>query len=82
MFLVRRVHPHAQECFNSLYGYLKFPEYAETISYTPGAPYDVAASESQTVKMLSAAAKEEGVWLIGGGQRYRTLKAFVNLTYP
>ncbi|KAI0781277.1 carbon-nitrogen hydrolase [Trametes elegans] len=54
------------ECFNSLYGHQHFPVYAETISYTPGQTYDVASSESQSVKMLSAAAKEEGVWLIGG----------------
>ena len=40
--------------------------YAETIGYTPGQPYDVDASESESVKMLSAAAKEEGVWLLGG----------------
>lgn len=56
----------AQECFNSLYGHVHFPVYAEEISYTPGQTYDVASSPSQTVKMLSAAAKEEGVWLIGG----------------
>ena len=56
----------SKECFNSLYGHVHFPVYAETISYTPGQFYDVAASESQSVKMLSAAAKEEGVWLIGG----------------
>ncbi|KAH9857751.1 carbon-nitrogen hydrolase [Lenzites betulinus] len=54
------------ECFNSLYGHLQFPIYAETIGYTPGEPYDVISSESQSVKMLSAAAKEEGIWLIGG----------------
>lgn len=55
-----------QECFNSLYGHVHFPVYAETIGYTPGQPYDVDASESESVKMLSAAAKEEGVWLLGG----------------
>ncbi|TBU66219.1 carbon-nitrogen hydrolase [Dichomitus squalens] len=54
------------ECFNSLYGHLHFPVYAETIGFTPDKPYDIASSESQTVKMLSAAAKEEGVWLLGG----------------
>lgn len=32
----------------------------------PGQKYEIAASESQSVKLLSAAAKEEGVWLIGG----------------
>ncbi|OJT14224.1 Omega-amidase NIT2-A [Trametes pubescens] len=69
------------ECFNSLYGYLQFPATAETISYTPGQPYDVASSESQTVKMLSAAAKEEGVWLIGGEQQYRIPETWMDLTY-
>ncbi|KAI0713335.1 carbon-nitrogen hydrolase [Earliella scabrosa] len=54
------------ECFNSLYGHVHFPVYAETIGYTPGQRYDVDKSESQSVRMLSAAAKEEGVWLIGG----------------
>ncbi|KAI0807029.1 carbon-nitrogen hydrolase [Fomes fomentarius] len=54
------------ECFNSLYGHVHFPVYAETIGYTPGEKYEIAASESQSVKLLSAAAKEEGVWLIGG----------------
>ncbi|KAI0362802.1 carbon-nitrogen hydrolase [Trametes cingulata] len=73
------------ECFNSLYGHVHFPVYAETISYTPGQPYDVASSESQSVKMLSAAAREEGVWLIGGsipereagtGKLYNTATAY------
>ncbi|KAF8334032.1 putative nitrilase [Cantharellus anzutake] len=54
------------ECFNSPYGHVHFPEYAETIGFTPGEPYDVESSESESVKMLSAAAKEAGVWLIGG----------------
>ncbi|RPD65790.1 carbon-nitrogen hydrolase [Lentinus tigrinus ALCF2SS1-7] len=73
------------ECFNSLYGHVHFPVYAETIGYTPGQPYDVDASESESVKMLSAAAKEEGVWLIGGsipereadtGKFYNTATAY------
>ena len=55
-----------QECFNSLYGAQNFPVYAETIGYTPGEPYDIAASQSDSVKMLSAAAKDEGIWIIGG----------------
>ena len=59
-----------QECFNSLYGASFFPTYAETIGYTPGEPFDVSACPSQTVKMLSAAAKEEGVWLLGGASRF------------
>ncbi|TFK93166.1 carbon-nitrogen hydrolase [Polyporus arcularius HHB13444] len=73
------------ECFNSLYGHVHFPVYAETIGYTPGQPYDVSASQSESVKMLSAAAKEEGVWLIGGtipereestGKLYNTATAY------
>nr|GAT61275.1 predicted protein [Mycena chlorophos] len=42
------------ECFNSPYGHKHFPVYAETIA------------ESESVKMLSAAAKETNTWLIGG----------------
>lgn len=55
-----------QECFNSPYGHVHFPQYAEKVGFTPGKEYDVARSESESVKMLSAAAKEAGVWLIGG----------------
>ena len=40
--------------------------YAETIGFAPGQAYDVAASESESVKLLSAVAKETGVWLLGG----------------
>ncbi|GLB35266.1 putative carbon-nitrogen hydrolase [Lyophyllum shimeji] len=54
------------ECFNSPYGHVHFPVYAENIGFTPGKPYDVAQSPSASVKMLSAAAKEVGAWLIGG----------------
>jgi len=54
------------ECFNSPYGHVHFPVYAELIAYTPGQQYDVANSESESVKMLSAAAQETGAWLIGG----------------
>ncbi|TFY50322.1 hypothetical protein EVJ58_g11098 [Rhodofomes roseus] len=54
------------ECFNSPYGHTHFPVYAETIGYKPGESYSVEASVSESVKMLSAAAKEAGVWLIGG----------------
>jgi omega-amidase len=54
------------ECFNSPYGHVHFPVYAEAIGYTPGQQYDVAKSESESVKMLSAAAQETGAWLIGG----------------
>ena len=45
---------------------MHFPVYAEKIGYTPGKAYDVEKSESESVKMLSAAAKETGTWLIGG----------------
>ena len=70
--------PLLQECFNSLYGATFFPTYAETIGYTPGEPYDVSASPSQTVKMLSAAAKEEGVWLLGGASHF--IQPFLRLS--
>ncbi|KAF8163029.1 carbon-nitrogen hydrolase [Crassisporium funariophilum] len=54
------------ECFNSPYGHTHFPVYAENIGFTPGISYDVASSQSESVKMLSAAAKATGTWLIGG----------------
>ncbi|KAF7796518.1 hypothetical protein EIP86_007696 [Pleurotus ostreatoroseus] len=54
------------EIFNSPYGVTYFPKYAETIGYTPGKPYNVEEAESESIKMLSAAAKEAGVWLLGG----------------
>jgi len=54
------------ECFNSPYGHVHFPVYAETIGYTPGKSYDIDSSESESVKMLSQAAKETGTWLLGG----------------
>ncbi|KAF8061036.1 carbon-nitrogen hydrolase [Lyophyllum atratum] len=54
------------ECFNSPYGHVHFPVYAEKIGFTPGTPYDMAQSPSASVKMLSDAAKEAGAWLIGG----------------
>jgi hypothetical protein len=55
-----------QECFNSPYGHVHFPVYAESIGYSNGEKYDVHASQSESVKMLSEAAKTEGVWLLGG----------------
>ena len=55
-----------QECFNSPYGHTYFPVYAENIGFTPGEPYNVQESTSESVKMLSATAKEVGAWLIGG----------------
>ncbi|CAE6457383.1 unnamed protein product [Rhizoctonia solani] len=54
------------ECFNSPYGHMHFPTYAETIGYKPGEPYDVSASKSESVKVLSEMAKETGKWLLGG----------------
>ncbi|TFK26375.1 carbon-nitrogen hydrolase [Coprinopsis marcescibilis] len=54
------------ECFNSPYGHVHFPVYAEKIGYTPGQAYDVGTSESESVKMLSEVAKETKTWLIGG----------------
>jgi omega-amidase len=43
-----------------------FPVYAESIGFKKGEKYNVDASESESVKMLSEAAKTEGVWLLGG----------------
>ncbi|KAH8117152.1 carbon-nitrogen hydrolase [Phellopilus nigrolimitatus] len=54
------------ECFNSPYGHVHFPNYAETIDFVPGQAYDVSSSRSESVKMLSNVAKESGTWLIGG----------------
>ncbi|KAH9056643.1 carbon-nitrogen hydrolase [Lactarius vividus] len=54
------------ECFNSPYGHVHFPVYAESIGFRKGEKYDVDASQSESVKMLSEAAKTEGVWLLGG----------------
>ncbi|KAF8835439.1 carbon-nitrogen hydrolase [Paxillus ammoniavirescens] len=54
------------ECFNSPYGHVHFPVYAETIGYTPGQEYNIEKSMSQSVRMLSEAASHHRVWLIGG----------------
>ncbi|KAF8582208.1 putative nitrilase [Ramaria rubella] len=54
------------ECFNSPYGHKYFPDYAEEIDFLPGQPYDIPTSRSQSVKMLSAVAKESNSWIIGG----------------
>ncbi|KAI0792938.1 carbon-nitrogen hydrolase [Abortiporus biennis] len=54
------------ECFNSPYGHVHFPVYAETIGYTPGKEYNTANTPSESVKTLSETAKEAGVWLLGG----------------
>ena len=55
-----------KECFNSPYGYRYFSEYAETIDFDKDSEYEVEGSKSESVRMLSSAAKESGVWLIGG----------------
>jgi len=54
------------ECFNSPYGHMHFPVYAEPIGYTPGQPYEASKSDCESVRMLSAAARDTGTWLIGG----------------
>ncbi|CAG7846502.1 Hydrolase C26A3.11 [Serendipita indica DSM 11827] len=54
------------ECFNSPYGHVHFPKYAESVGFKKGETYDVSNSSSDSVKMLSQAAKDCGVWLIGG----------------
>ncbi|KDN51742.1 hypothetical protein RSAG8_00290, partial [Rhizoctonia solani AG-8 WAC10335] len=54
------------ECFNSPYGHMHFPTYAETIGYNPGEAYDVSASKSESIKALSQMAKGTGIWLLGG----------------
>lgn len=54
------------ECFNSPYGHVHFPVYAENIGFAASKPYDITKSESESVKMLSSAAKETGSWIIGG----------------
>ncbi|EAU88115.2 nitrilase family protein [Coprinopsis cinerea okayama7 len=54
------------ECFNSPYGHVHFPVYAEKIGWTPGTKYEIEKSESESVKMLSQLAKETKTWLIGG----------------
>lgn len=45
---------------------MHFPVYAEPIEFKQGEKYDVEASKSESVKLLSEAAKAEGVWLLGG----------------
>ncbi|KAG8885605.1 hypothetical protein FRB97_000513 [Tulasnella sp. 331] len=54
------------ECFNSPYGVKYFDDYAETIGFVHGEKYVTQNSPSQSVRELSAAAKETGMWLIGG----------------
>ncbi|KAF8267859.1 carbon-nitrogen hydrolase [Lactarius quietus] len=72
------------ECFNSPYGHVHFPVYAESIGFRKGEKYDIDASLSESVKMLSEAAKAEGVWLLGGsipekesdGKIYNTMTVY------
>ncbi|GAA6000075.1 hypothetical protein JCM10207_006039 [Rhodosporidiobolus poonsookiae] len=56
------------EIFNSPYATGKFRKYAERIGWTPETKdaFDVEKCESESLRLLSAAAKEHGVWLIGG----------------
>ncbi|GAA5820512.1 hypothetical protein JCM11251_003024 [Rhodosporidiobolus azoricus] len=56
------------EIFNSPYATNKFRQYAERIGWTPETKdaFEVEKSESESVRLLSQAAKEHGVWLIGG----------------
>ncbi|KAJ7191077.1 carbon-nitrogen hydrolase, partial [Mycena pura] len=65
------------ECFNSPYGHVHFPIYAEKIGFT-GKPYNIAQTESESVKMLSAVAKETNTWLIGGSIPERDGEKFFN----
>ncbi|KZV61869.1 carbon-nitrogen hydrolase [Peniophora sp. CONT] len=53
------------ECFNSPYGAQHFPQYAEEIGFT-GEGFDMSKTKSESVRMLSEAAKAAGVWLLGG----------------
>ncbi|KAJ7694077.1 carbon-nitrogen hydrolase [Mycena rosella] len=55
------------ECFNSPYGHVHFPVYAEKIE-----------AESESVKMLSSVAKETKTWLIGGSIPERDGKNLYN----
>ena len=58
-----------QEVFNSPYATKSFRQYAEKINFGSAAPrgsYDVDKSGCESIQMLSKAAKEEGVWLVGG----------------
>jgi hypothetical protein len=42
----------------------------ETIGFESGKEYDIEGSSSESIKMLSAAAKEAGIWLVGGEPTY------------
>ncbi|KAI0270783.1 carbon-nitrogen hydrolase [Russula aff. rugulosa BPL654] len=67
------VHTKRNNCLSLYIGMLQlalwhvhFPVYAEPIEFKQGEKYDVEASKSESVKVLSEAAKTEGVWLLGG----------------
>lgn len=51
------------ECFNSPYATDQFPKYAELI---PDRREDVSAEAHPSTSMLSAAAAEHGIFLVGG----------------
>ena len=68
------------ECFNSPYATDQFPVYAEAI---PAAASALSAAEHPSMHMLSHAAAEHGVYLVGGsipevdaGKVYNTCVAF------
>jgi omega-amidase len=71
------------ECFNSPYGHSHFPNYAENIGFHPDKTYDVGTSASESVKMLSSAAKEACAWLIGGPSRmfYPSVNPFPHVSF-
>ncbi|BGP16567.1 Omega-amidase nit3 [Rhodosporidiobolus nylandii] len=56
------------EIFNSPYATGSFRQYAEKIGWTPDTKdsFEVDKSESESVRLLSEAAKEHGIWLVGG----------------
>ncbi|KAK4048343.1 Omega-amidase nit3 [Microbotryomycetes sp. JL201] len=57
------------EVFNSPYATKSFRQYAERINFDPKQPkgsYNVAESGCESIQMLSNAARDESVWLVGG----------------
>jgi omega-amidase len=59
------------ECFNSPYGTKYFPEYAES----------VITGESETARMLSVAARDNGVFIVGGSFPEREGEKLYNSCY-
>jgi hypothetical protein len=56
-----------QECFNSPYGHVHFPKYAEVIDFEKNkGPNPDTSSLSESLKMLREAAIENGAWILGG----------------